>query len=204
MLIKYWKNTDKKELTVLAYTGKTLYKLTPEEDDLQSILRGLDNGVLPSETNLSVPLIYIREVRHERGRNDFDILFAKNSFEHVRMDDEETVDRVLDFLAAELPAAKTEIRKQSFLKTIKNPLLAFLFVGLLFLYAYSVATEMERGVEYELKGSPNSIGGLIFAISHLGSKKVIFIFSPLLLLTIFFFIRKTKNVPTHRTIFVRK
>lgn len=204
MQIKNWKNTDNKELTVLAYAEKTIYKITSRPEDLFSILRNMDKGVLPSEINLTIPLIYIREIKHERGSNQFDILFAKNSFEHVRMDNEETIDEIFDFLTVELPTAKNDLTKQSFIKTVRNPVLAFLFVGLLFFYTYDVAVGMERGAQYELEGSPNSIVGIVFALSHLGSFKVMLIFSPLLLLTIIFFLRKAKNVPTLRTIFVRK
>ncbi|HEU4497162.1 MAG TPA: hypothetical protein VFR70_08945, partial [Flavobacterium sp.] len=111
----------------------------------------------------------------------------------MRIKNKEKRDEIFEFLKLNVPNSTNHVDEYSKLRAGKKPLVAIGVFLPLFLWAYYVADEIEKGYKYEVAGSYRSIAGIVLGLASLGKKNVLLIFGSIFLIAFLGFIQKTKN-----------
>jgi len=76
---------------------------------------------------------------------------------------------------------------------LKKSLIALIVVLAIFAYVYSIIDRLNQGYEYETRGDRPGLGAIILIIAQLGITINLFIFSPLMAISLYSIYRKYNN-----------
>lgn len=200
-----WKSKLEGDDKIIAYSNNTIYKGNPKEDEMESVLNEFKN---PKSTNAKltgIPLAYIKEINLESGKNYIEILFGKESSEHLRINDEAKRNEIFEYLKLHIPNSKHNVEHYSKLKSAKKPLIAMGIISAIFIWTLYIADGIENGSQYEVSGGHlNSIAGIVLGLASLGKTKVIMIFGTFLSIAIIGFIQKIRVPKVVSSIKIRR
>lgn len=185
-----WRNKTKGDDKVIAYFNTTIYKGSPTDDQVDAVIQELKSQKSASNDMIGIPQSYLKEVNLEEGKNYIEILFGKDSTEHLKITDDNKRKEIFEYLKANIPNSRNYIDTYSKVRAGKKPLIAMAVIAGLFLYSFLIAQEIEAGTQYEAAGG---IGGIVLGVALLGVKYVILIFGLLFTIAIFSFVQKTKK-----------
>lgn len=199
-----WKSNIKGDDRIIAYYDKIIYKGNPRQEEMENIVRELNLGNKQIPSLFSVPQTLLKEVNFEEGKNYIEILFGSDSNEHLKINDLSRKQEIFNSLKDKIPNSKYEVENYSKFKAGKKPLIAMLFITIIFSWTLYIASQIENGNQYEIVGSGRSIAAIVLAMASLGISNVILIFGSLLILALLGFIFKIKKPKVvHRIIIVR-
>ena len=193
--MKIWTSTEKGNEKIIAFVDKTIYRGNPKLTEIDSCVYDLKMKIIPTDNFIGIPLHYLKEINLQEGEGYIEILFGKDSYEHLRITDFQTRTEIFDYFKSAIPNATFTIDRYSKLRAGKKPLVAMVVVGLLFLWTFYIANGIESGNEYKVVGNQRSMASIVIVIASLGVKKVILVFTSLLTIAVIAFIRKAKNPP---------
>jgi hypothetical protein len=191
--MKFWISYEKGDDSIIAYHENTLYKANPKTDELDAIIANLHIGIPPITNTIDIPLSYIKQIDMEEGKSYIDVLFGKDSSEHLRIGDNSKRNEVFDYLKTTIEGSSYKLDKYSKLRAGKKPLIAMCIVLGIFLWTYDIALGIEQGLDYRLVGSARSLAIIVLFIASLGTLKVVIIFSTLFILALISLIFKIRN-----------
>jgi hypothetical protein len=151
-------------------------------------------GVIPKKKCIEIPQHYLKEVNQTEGKKYIEVLFGKDSVEHLRIGDDKTRTEIFEYLKENIPSSKFYIDKYSKLRAGRKPMIAMAVIVAFFCWSYHLASGIESGDEYGVTGDNfRSVAGIALMLAWLGTTKLLLIFSLLLSIAIIAFIQKTKH-----------
>ncbi|HTI92186.1 MAG TPA: hypothetical protein VL727_16445 [Puia sp.] len=203
-MVKIWKNEGKSD-KIIAVVDNMLYKCTPKEEDADEFVRILKRKDIPEKNVFGIPFSYIKELRHQKGKDYIQIFFRGNSEEHLRIADPARLQEVFEYLKETLPNSKYFIDEYKPLRAGKKPLIALLVVSILFIWTLYIAIGLQSGEEYDVAGHHyNSFAGIVLMFASLGVKNVILIYTPLMAIAILSFTLKARNPPVLQRLIISR
>lgn len=205
-MIEVWTSNEKHNDRLIAFGNNIIYKANPKtEQDTDILASGLESGSFDSTKVWEIRTSNCKEIRLQDGRPYIEIYWGRDGEEQLRITDEYRRYKVFELIKTNTPHAKFSSAKWSILRAGRKPMIAFFVVLALSVWTLYYAIEAERGYVYYLEnGHYNSITGIVLAIASLGLSRVILIFSVLLAVVVFAFVRKAKNrTVTHSLIIER-
>lgn len=188
-----WENKHKGNDRIVAFVNNTIYRGNPKEDQISNILFELKNEKKLISNITGIPISYIKEINLESEKKNIEILFGKDSYELIKINDEKSRVEIFEFFKNNIQNSKYLVEKHSKFKTGKKPLIAMSVVFILFLLTYYFAYEIENGNYDSIPNRLNIFIALLLQVSYLGTKYVILIFSVLMMIPFLNFIDKTKH-----------
>lgn len=140
-----------------------------------------------------IPFSYLRKIENQLGSDKIILHYGNDSVEELCIKDQRLKQEVFEFLKTHIPNFTYSKTLPSIFQYGKGQIIACLVVLFLFMRTAYFANQIESGIFYEIEGNSKSITSILLAIAHLGSVKVYMIFSILLIIIIFSFIRKSKS-----------
>ena len=201
--MKFWTNNDKGDDKIIAYHENTLYIVNPPVKELDAVLAGLEQGVIPKTMSTDIPLSYMKQIHMEEGKTYIEVLFGNDSTQHLKIQDNIQRNDVFNYLRSGIEGATYKLDTYSKLRAGKKPLIAMGVVAGIFLWTYSVSQGMEQGEEYRVVGSQRSLAGIVLLMASMGQKNMILLFGSLLAIALTSFILKIKNPKVVHTILIR-
>ncbi|PPK87167.1 hypothetical protein CLV84_0102 [Neolewinella xylanilytica] len=104
-----------------------------------------DSALPPGPKKKIVPFSYIRTVESKANEARITVHYQKDSQLHYDASSPEQAERIVSFLSERAEAVKVTREKDSVLKVIRKPLLAFVGLGLLLGWGYLTAQQLENG-----------------------------------------------------------
>lgn len=194
--MKIWTSDEKGNDKIIVFKDETIYKGNPKEKEIEKILFELKVQGLISKTLVGFPLSYIQEISLQEGKNFIELLFAEDSSEHLKINDEKKKNEVFDYFKENIPNSKYSLEKLSFLQAAKKPLIAGIVIAVFFVATLYFAIELESGNQYYIEGDKyNSITGIVLALAQMGVTNVILLFGSLFLIALSSFVIKGKKPP---------
>ena len=129
-------------------TGKELGTIIVDPHKPGQIVTG-DSALPPGPKKKVVPFSYIRTVESKANEARITVHYKKESQLQYDASSPEQAERIVSFLAEHAKAVKVTREKDSALKVIRKPLLAFIGLGLLLGGAYLTAQQLENGQGFE-------------------------------------------------------
>jgi hypothetical protein len=201
-MTEIWLNSEKGNDKLIAFADGTIYKAnfkTDEEAD--EMARALRSGSFDSRKLWEIKAKHCKEIRLQDGKPYIELFFGKEGEEQLRITDEYKRHQVFDIIKANTPGNATTEKWNAF-RAGRKPMIAFFVVLGLFLWTLYYAIQIENGTEYYFKGNGGfSLTGIIVTIASMGLVNTIIVFSILLGLAIFSFVRKAMNLPVMQRIF---
>lgn len=201
--MKFWTSNTKGDDKIIVYHENTLYRINPKNEDLESMIDNLNSGVFPYNTSTGIPLSYIKQINMEESKEYIEVLFGKDSSEHLRIQDSIKRNELFEHLKSSIKGSQYKIDNYSKIRAGKKPLIAMCVVIGIFLWTYNISLGIEQGVDYRLIGSHQSLATIVLMIASIGSKKVAMIFGSLFIIAFTSFIIKIKNPKVVHKIIVR-
>ena len=177
IMTRHWTNYDNKGDKLIAFANGTLYKANPKPDEIDNIVRDMQMNNFAAPGLFGIPVDYIREIRLQEGNDYIQVMFGKDSEEHLQIKDEATRQEVFDFLKDHLPGASYLVDTYTRFRAAKKPMIALAVVAVLFLYSLNVALRLDAGESVMAGGR---IGGLLLGIASLGVNKVLMVYGALI------------------------
>jgi len=144
-----------------------------------------------------------KEIRLQDSKPYIEIFWGKSGEEQLRITDDYKRNKLFDLIKADTPDVTFTKEKWNAFRAGRKPMIAFFVVLALFLWTLYYAIQAEKGYVYYIEGGRyNSITGIVLAIASLGLAKVIVLFSILLGIALFAFIRKAQNPPIMNRILI--
>ena len=199
-----WKSIEKGDSKIIAYLNNTIYKGNPKESELESIFRKLKTGDTQNLNLFEINQSVLKEVRLDERKECIQIFFGQTSYEELKVKNKETRNEIYKYLSENIPNSKKITKHYSKIESGKKALYAFFVILIFFIWSSYLALDIENGAEYEVSGSGHSIAGIVLGIGLLGINTILFIFIPLLIISILsFFINTRKPKIVHKTIVIR-
>jgi len=194
--MKIWTSNEKGNDKIILFTNEIIYKGNPKEEEIEKILFELEVQGVISKNLVGFPLSYFQEINLQEGKTFIELSFAKDSSEHLKINDEMKKMEIFNYLKENIPNSKYSLEKPSFLQAAKKPLIAGIVVIIFFMATLYFAVELESGNQYYIEGDKyNSITGIVLALAQMGVTNVIILFGSLFLTALSSFIIKGKNPP---------
>lgn len=199
-----WKSNVKGDDRIIAYYDKTIYKGNPKQDEIENIIRELNHGNKQIASLFGVPQTLLKEINFEEGKNYIEILFGSDSSEHLKINDINRKEEIFTFFKNNIPNSIYGVENYSKIKAGQKPLIAMLFILILFFWSLHLAGNIENGTQYEIVGSGKSITAIVLAIATLGTLNVFLLFGALFTIALFgFFLKTRKPKILHRITILR-
>jgi hypothetical protein len=200
-MTKIWTNYDNKGDKLIAFANNTIYKANPKTDEIENIVSQMKMNDFTNGDLFYVLAAEIRDIRLQEGKDYIQVLFGKDSEEHLQIKDDARREEIFNFLKDTLPDTSYTVDRYSKLKAVKKPLIALAVVEVLFLYTLFMAWELEMGESVMATGR---IGALLVGIAGLGMVKVFLVYGALTGIVATSIALKMKNPPVVHVIrFVR-
>jgi hypothetical protein len=205
-MIEVWTSSEKGNDKLIGFANNVIYKANPKTDEeTDNLARQLQSGSFDSTKVWEINIRNCREIRLENGKPYIEIFWGKDKEEQLRITDEYKRYKVFDFIKANASVGKFSIEKWNAFRAGRKPLIAFLVVLGIFLWTLFYAIEAESGNVYDIEsGRYNSITGIVLGLASLGLTKVITIFTILLAIAAFAFIKKARNLPVMNRIVIQE
>ena len=205
-MIEVWTSNEKGNDKLIAFANNTIYKANPKTDEeTDSLARGLKSESFDSTKLWEIKTIHCKEIRLEEGKPYIEIFWNKDGEEQLRITDEYKRHKVFEFIKVNTPNSEFSIDKWNAFRAGRKPMIAFFIVLGLFLWTLFYAIEAQSGTVYYIEsGRYNSLTGIVLGLASMGLSNVIVLFSSLLAVALFAFIRKARNPPTMNTIVIKK
>lgn len=199
-----WKSNLKGDDKIIAYFNNTIYKGNPKPEEIDSTIRELNSGNKPKTNLFGIPQSLLKEIHLEEGKEYIQVFFGDDSYELLRINDENKRLEIFDFFKQNIPKSTTYTEEYSKLKAGKKPLYAMVVIAILFSWSFYLATQIETGSQYEIIGDKRSITSIILILASLGTTNLILLFGILFIIAILGFIQKTKRQKTvHKIVVIR-
>ncbi len=191
---------------LIAFNNGTIYKANPKTDEeTDTLARDLKSGFFDSTKLWDIKINHCKEIRLQDGKPYIEIFWTKDGEEQLRISDKNKRYKFFDLIKANAPNATLTTEKWNAFRAGKKPLIAFFVVLGLFLWTLYYAIQAQRGYVYYIKdGRYDSLTGIVLGIASLGLNKVILIFSVLLGIASFAFIRKANHLPSMNRIIINR
>jgi hypothetical protein len=190
---KIWKLKESKSNKVILIQDRVIYKGNPKETDLSRLNLESNNNTFLKDL-FSIPYSYIKQIENQSGKNYIKIFFGNESQEELYIDNESIKKEVFEFLKSDNQSLVYSVEIPSVINYVKAQLFALLSISAIFIWSLYLAIQIERGAEYELVGGGNpGITGIVLAIAHIGSFKIIIGYIILLGITIFALTKRLKS-----------
>ncbi len=202
ILISNEKVNDK----LIAFGNGIIYKANPKTDQETDVLASsLRSGSFDSTKLWDIKVSHCKEIRLQEGKPYIEVFWGKDGEEQLRITDDYKRQKFFDLMKAGTPNAVYAVEKWNVFRAGRKPLIAFFIVLGIFLWALYYAIQAQKGYVYYIEdGRYNSITGIVLAIASLGLNRVILIFSILLGIALFAFIKKAKNPPLMNRIMINQ
>lgn len=187
-----WTSTQKKDTKIVAIKDRIIYLFNPKESEIDNYLFDLKMGNIPQKNMFSIPFHYINTINFYENKNMFEIVFGEST-EEVFISDPGKMVEIFNYLMENIPGINYYVEEYSGLKAGKKPFIAILVCIVLFIWSYGVADTYEHGDVYDATVGQTRIGGVIFLLASLGTKKLIIVFSCLVAIAGFSLYMKIKN-----------
>lgn len=188
--INYWFLNDKKLL--IAITEDSVYVGSIKKYIQSDIINSLEKGKVPNEI-FSIPFTYIKSIENPEGKNKMTIFYGDDSSEEISIKNSKVKEAVFVSLKERLSKFRYINEKPSIIKHTKPQLFAILFVTGIFIWVFYLASQIEKGYEYEVVGAKKGISSLLLGLAQFGTIKVSIGFILLLLIAILSFVKRVKN-----------
>lgn len=204
-MLRVWTSNEKGSDKLIAFANNTIYKANPKSAEAtEELAKEMKSGKLDNLALWWIQTFKCTEIRLQDGKTYIELLQGKETVEELRIKDEYTRYQVYDYFKTNIFNSESSIDKWTAMRAGKKPMIAF-FVALgLFLWTLFYAIEAQSGKVYYMKDSYFNLTGIVLGIASLGLVNVIFLFSSLLCIALFAFIRKAKNPPTMNRIIIKK
>jgi hypothetical protein len=191
---------------VIAFINDTIYKANPTTDQEANILAsGLRAGSFDSTKLWDIKVNQCREIRLQDGKPFIEVFWGRDGEEQLRISDEYKRYKFFDLIKANAPNATSTTEKWNAFRAGRKPLIAFFVVLGLFLWTLYYAIQAQKGYVYYIENVRyGSLTGIVLAIASLGLNRVVLIFSALLAIALFAFIKKAKNPPLMNRIIINR
>jgi len=204
-MVKIWTTEEKANDKIIAVIDNYIYKCNPRTEDMDEFSKALKMKDIPAKKTLGIPFPYLKEIRYQEGKSYIQVLFGKDSEEHLRITDEGRLREIFEFLSGIIPRSTVCTEKLKPLHAAKKPLIALLVVSALFLYTLFIANELGHGEVYDVHGEHYfSLAGVVLLLATLGVKNVLLIYIPLITIAILAFIGKFRRPPVFHRIIIRR
>ena len=190
-MIKFWKLKRNKNTAVILINDINIYTGKVKSEDINNFSRQIENNIIP-ENLFSIPFSYIKRIENQENKNKIAIYYGGDSEEELIIDDKIIKAEIFDYLKNNLSELNYSKVNPSIFNYAKPQVFAILFTLGLFLWSLYYAIQIENGVEYVLKGRAG-IGSIMYSIGLLGIVKVCIIFSILIGISIYAFLKKIKS-----------
>jgi hypothetical protein len=201
--MKVWVNEQKNDDMIVAVSSSSILKANPKNGELHTYVSDIKNGVVPTDRTMEIPFSYIREFQLDEKEPYFDIYFGGDSSESFKVQSLERRKEIFDYLKSNVKG-QSKIEIFGGFKAARKSIIAFAVLLGIFLWSFSLAVNMEKGIEYEVVGQQRSIASIVVFLGSLGVKRLSLIFGALMALSIYFIVRKFKSSTTiHRLIVER-
>ena len=192
--MKIWTSNDKGDDKIIALVDQRICKGNPVDVDSAAFELEMQRG-MPKGID-GFPFSYIKQINLYQGKKYIELLFGKDSTEHLRISNETKRREIFDHFKTNIPGAVFSHEKFSPLRAGKKPLIAFVVVLAIFIWTLSIAVGIESGNDYDVSGQQyRSLAGIVLAMAAWGVKNVVLVFGTLLAIAIISFIRKAKHPP---------
>jgi len=203
--MKIWKIPEGGGDKLIAFDNQIIYRGSSKLTDVDKIIFELTTLKTKPKELTGIPLTYIKEINQELGKNHIELFFAQDSTEELKVSDETLRSEIFNYFKSNIPNAEYALVKKTPLQAGKKPLIAFIVALVIFLWVFYIAKGMESGNEYDVSGEHyNSIAGIVLIIASIGVKNVLLVFSSLILITVYSFIKKAKNPPVIEKILLHR
>lgn len=198
--MKIWKGNENTDDKIIATDNSVIYKGNPATQEINHCITDIQNGVIPKQGFTGIPVSYLQEIRMQEGKNYIELVMAKDSEEHLRINDEMMKQEVFNYFKNNIPGSSFTIDHYSWFRAGKKPLIALAVVAGLFAWTLPYAIGYDNGTEYEISnGRYNSLTGIVLAIASMGKTNVFLIFGGLAAIALCSFYFKARNPPViHR------
>ena len=190
-MIKFWKLKRNKNTAVILINDINIYTGKVKSEEINNFSRQIENNIIPKNL-FSIPFSYIKRIENQENKNKIAIYYGGDSEEELIIDDKIIKAEIFDYLKNRLSELNYSKVNPSIFNYAKPQVFAFLFTFGLFLWSLYYAIQIENGVDYVLKGRAG-IGSIMYSIGLLGIVKVCIIFSILIGISIYAFLKKIKS-----------
>ncbi|MEP7107174.1 MAG: hypothetical protein ABI760_04315 [Ferruginibacter sp.] len=192
--MKNWRSYEKGDDKIIGYHNGTIYRGNPNSDEIELVIYNFQKEVIPAKNFTAIPLHYLKQINLEESQNYIEVLFGKESSEHLRIKDANKRKEIFEYFKTNIPNSTFHTDNYSKFKAGKKPLIAMGVVAGLFLWTFYIAVGIEKGIEYGVTGDhKNSVAGIVLAFASLGTKNVALIFGTLFTIAVISFVQKIKN-----------
>ncbi|MFI5129368.1 MAG: hypothetical protein ACHQFX_05225 [Chitinophagales bacterium] len=204
-MIEVWTHSEPGNDKLIGFGNNIIYKANPRtEQETEILAKGLKAGSYDSTKIWDISTKNCREIRLQDGKPYIEIFWGKEGEEQLRVADEYLRYKIFDRIRAGTPNAVYTVEKWNAFRAGKKPLIAMVVILALFAWTMFYAVEAQSGTVYYIEnGRYDSLTGIVLGIASLGLIKVVTIFSCLLGIALFAFIRKAKKPPTMHRIVIR-
>ncbi len=203
-MIKVWTSNEKGDDKLIAFANNTIYKGYPKtEQETIEMARDLQSVISQHTKLMEIPVAYCTEIRQQEGKKCIEVIYGKN-VEELQIKDDFNRSQLFDYFKKNIPSAELAVEKYKPLRAGKKPMIAFFVVLGLFLWTLFYAIQGESGTIYYMEDSYFSLTGIAVGLASIGVTKVIILFSSLLAIALFAFIKKAKNPPVFNRLIIKK
>lgn len=184
--MQYWWPQHKKE-DLIVVDQHNFYKGKIKAEEAFEVKSQLTNQKIPS-TLFSIPYTYPKKVITSEQQSYIEVFLKKDDSIQLRIENEGRKMEIFNYLKAKLPNMEYEFKKENRLQKIRGVLIAFLLLNILFLWAYSVAYQIEN------EGFDGPILVIVGAVAGLGTTLILIILAVVNLTLSFNLIRRLRKV----------
>jgi hypothetical protein len=205
-MTEVWTSNEKGNDKLIAFIDGVIYKANPKTDEeTDEMAKAIKLGSFDARKLWEIKTRNCKEIRLQDGKPYIEIYWGKDGEEQLRITDEYKRYRIFECIKVNTPDGSFTTDKWSPFRAGRKPMIAFFVVLGLFLWTLFYAVQAESGKVYYLEnGHYNSLTGIVLIIASLGLVNVIIIFSFLLGIAAFAFIRKVKNPAAVSRIVINK
>ncbi len=134
---KIWQNSDNSSDKIIAVYNDIIYNGNPKQEEI-------DNAILSLKSNeqsavlFSIPISYVKSVEMNEKKNYIEIIFGKDSNQHLKVLNPEIKDEIFNYFKDNLPNAVYKLKKENSFKATAGLMVAFVF----YLWTLSVASDI--------------------------------------------------------------
>ncbi len=190
---KIWQNSDKSSDKIIAVHNNIIYNGNPKPEEIDNVILSLKSNEQSSKL-FSMPISYIKSIEMNESNNFIEIIFGKDSNQHLKISNPEIKNEIFNYFKDNLPNTVYKFKKENSFKAIAGLVVAIIF----YLWTVSVASDIEKGFEFEIHGNKAGVATIVLMIAQLGTIKVSLIFGSIILVTcIAIFKKESKPANIH-------
>jgi len=189
---KYWLLKEKSN-QLICIIDDTIYIGNPKNINDPKLVSDIEKGMIP-ENFFSIPYGYIKSIENQEGKNIIKINFGNDSEEELRIKDQHKKKEIFECLKNDLSKFEYNQQTPSIFKHAKPQIFAIIITTGLFLWTFYLASQIEKGYEYEIVGGGRpGITGIILGLAQFGVIKVIFGYLFIISIAIYALTKRLKN-----------